>query len=204
MAGLLLMACAACGGKPAPWTSHATFTIENDPGRGETFTAADSTVPRGTDGSGVIYLGVGLSPGQEQFDITIGDDPGQGTNVSQFRVLFLGYHGPGIYALPSGSGTAEVDAAARNFKGSTDKWSTDQSSSAACTVRVTADRATKDRTIRRITGTLACHRLYDAARRSRSTALTGHFDVFAQVACGGSGPAQPCVTLPPGVPNRDQ
>lgn len=206
VAGVLLMACAACAGKPGPWTSHATFTLKNGAGRPETFTAADSTVPRGNDGNGVIFLGVGLSQNREQFDITIGDDPGQGTNVSQFRVLFTGYHGPGTYLLQAGQDTSpdDVGAAARNAAGSTDKWSMDQSPQAACTVRVTADRGTADRTIRRVTGSLSCHRLYDLARRTRTTALTGHFDVFAKVACGGVHPTQPCVTPPPGAVTRDQ
>jgi hypothetical protein len=43
-----------------------------------------------------------------------------------------------------------------------------------------------------------------AVRYSRTTALTGHFDVFAQVACGGNRPAQPPASLPPGVPSNDQ
>jgi hypothetical protein len=150
MAGLLI-ACAGCGGARAPWTSHATFTIGNDPGRIGPFTSADSTVPPGDDGNAEIDLNFGLSPGTEVFSVTIGDDPGQATNVSQFKFLFPGYHGPGKYVLRSRLGNSEVDASVRKFEGSTNTWSTGKSPLATCTLRVTADRPTKARAIREIT-----------------------------------------------------
>jgi hypothetical protein len=202
-AGLLLIACAGCSGTPGPWTSRATFTISNDPGRIGPFTAADSTVPLGADGNAEIDLGVGLSPGTEEFSITIGDDPGQGTNVSQFKFLFPGYHGAGSYILLSRRANSEVDVSVRRFGGSTDTWSTGSSPLAACTLRVTADRATRARAIQEITGGVTCHRLYDVARHTRTAVLSGHFDVFAQVWCGGSRPTQPCVKPPPGSPEED-
>lgn len=85
---------------PAPYTSHATFTISHV----GTYTAADSTVPAGIHGNAEIDLGMGLSGSRRDFVATIGGDPADDTNVSQWQLIFRGYHGAGPYTVPSASG----------------------------------------------------------------------------------------------------
>jgi hypothetical protein len=208
LTGLLVAGLAGHRGKPAPWTSHARFTIRAEPagaspGAVRTHTAADSTVPPGIPGNAEIDLGMGLSQHMKLFSATIGADPAEDTNVSQFKLLFPGYHGAGSYPLTSAS-NADMDVSVRDFRGDTDTWSLAHSARAACSVRVTADIPMKDPTIREITGSVTCHRLYDGNRRTSVTALSARFAVFAEVWCGGR-PVQPCRPPPsgtlPGPPN---
>jgi hypothetical protein len=172
--------------KPAPWTSHATFTLSHV-GR---YTAADSTVPVGLSGHAEIALGQGLSGTEKDFEAIIGDDPGNATNVSQWTLIFDGYHGAGRYAIAPASG--EMTVTVRNVKGDTDTWQMEHSQAAACTIRVTSDTATKDPTVRELQGTVACRALYDANRHTVTTALSSHFDIFAAVWCGGRPGSPPC------------
>jgi hypothetical protein len=65
-------------------------------------------------------------------------------------------------------------------------------------IGITADVATKDPTIRNISGGVTCHGLYDDNRRTSVTALSGHFAVFAEVWCGGQR-VQPCRPPPSGT-----
>ena len=208
LAGLLVAGLAGHRGKPAPWTSRASFTIRAEPagaspGAASTHTAADSTVPPGISGNAEIDLGMGLSQNMKIFSATIGADPAEDTNVSQFKLLFPAYHGAGAYPLTSAS-NADMSFSVRDFRGDTDTWSLAHSARAACTVRITADVAMKDPTIRKISGSVTCHGLYDGNRRTSITALSGHFAVFAEVWCGGRR-VQPCRPPPsgtlPGPPN---
>lgn len=79
----------------------------------------------------------------------------------------------------------------RDRTGDTGTWEMENSKAAACTIRIAADTAMKDPTIREIRGSVACHALYDATRHTATTALSSRFDVFAEVWCGGY-KVQPC------------
>jgi hypothetical protein len=171
--------------KPAPWTSRAGFTVTHV----GTYAAADSTVPVGINGHAEIALGMGLSGNEKDFEAVIGDDPGNAPNVSQWELIFDGYHGVGTYPMASGSG--EMTVTVRNLRGNTDTWQMEHSKAAACAVHVTSDTAMTDPTIREIRGTVRCQSLYDANRHTATTGLSSHFDVFAAVWC--RGPAvEPC------------
>jgi hypothetical protein len=172
--------------KPAPWTSHATFTISHV----GSYTAADSTVPVGIHGNAEIDLGMGLSGHRKDFVATIGDDPNDDTNVSQWQLIFDGYHGVGTYQAPSAAGGG-LRVMVRDAQGNTDTWGTDQSKAAGCAIRITADTAMQDPTIREIRGSVTCHELYDDIRHTTTAALSSHFDVFAEVWCRGQ-KVQPC------------
>jgi hypothetical protein len=63
------------------------------------YTAADSTVPVGLSAHAETALGQGLSGTEKDFEAIIGDDPGHATNVSQWTLIFDGYHGVGRYAI---------------------------------------------------------------------------------------------------------
>jgi hypothetical protein len=189
------------GSKPPAWTSHATFTFGSSPaaGRGATgtYTAADSTVPPGIPGNAEIDLGMGLSGSEKDFRATIGADPGDDTNVSQFVLGFRSYHGAGSYPLTSASG-ADLNVTVRSWRGDADTWGMERSTTATCAVRVAADAAMRDPSIRRISGTFACSGLYEANNHTRTTTLRGRFDIFTEVWCGGS-KTQPCRSPPSGT-----
>ena len=180
------------GGKPSSWTSHARFTIGNV----GSYTAADSTVPPGVDGNAEIDLGMGLSGNRKDFVATIGADPAEDTNVSQWQLIFHGYHGAGAYAVASTS-DSEMHVMVRDLEGNTDTWEMEHSKTAVCAIRITADTAMQDPTIREIRGSVTCQALYDENRHTATTALSSHFDVFAEVWCGGGQKVQPC--RPPGT-----
>jgi hypothetical protein len=147
------------GSKPPGWTSHATFTFGSVPaaGRGATgtYTSADSTVPPGIPGNAEIDLGMGLSGNEKDFRATIGADPSEDTNVSQFVLGFRNYHGAGSYPLTSAS-DADLHVTVRNWRGDAGTWGTERSATATCAVRIAADAAMRDPSIRRISGTFAC------------------------------------------------
>jgi hypothetical protein len=183
LAGIL----AGCGGKPSPWTSHARFTISQV----GTYTAADPTVPAGFHGNAEIDLGMGLAGNREDFLATIGDDPADDTNVSQWQLIFRGYHGPGTYTVTPASG-GEIQVTVRDYRGDVSTWDSEHSAAAGCAIRITADTAMRDPAIREIRGSLTCHALRDDRRHTTTTTLSGHFDVFAEVWCRGDQQAQAC------------
>ncbi len=44
-----------------------------------------------------------MLPGNEKdFEAVIGDDPGSAPNVSQWELIFDGYHGAGAYPMAAG------------------------------------------------------------------------------------------------------
>lgn len=176
-----------CGGKPSPWTSRARFTISQV----GTYTAADRTVPIGIHGNAEIDLGMGLSGNRKDFVATIGDDPADDTNVSQWQLIFHGYHGPGTYTVTSASGGG-IRVMVRDFRGDTSTWDSEHSKAAGCAIRITADTAMQDPTIREILGSVTCHSLWDDRGHTTTTALSGHFDVFAEVWCRGDQQVQAC------------
>jgi hypothetical protein len=200
----MLICAGGCGGKPAPWTSHATLTIRNEPGATGagavgTYTLADSTVPAGSDGSAEIFLGGDLTP--EELSITIGDRPDLGTNVSQFQAIISGYHGAGAYTLTARSG-ADLAIRVRRPEAYTDTWTLPDSAMAACAAHVISDAAMKDVTIREVKGSITCHRLpgqYLGKPHASAAELSGHFDVFAEVWCGPGNPEEPCRPAPSGT-----
>jgi hypothetical protein len=53
--------------------------------------------------------------------------------------------------------------------GDTNTWGSDQSKTAGCAVRVPSDRAMADPTIREVRGSVTCHALWDAKRRTATT-----------------------------------
>jgi hypothetical protein len=167
-------------GTPSPWTSHARFTLS----RVGTYTAADSTVPVGIHGDAEIDLGMGLTGNRKDFVATIGGDPTDDTNVSQWQLIFHGYHGVGRYQVASTSGDGGIRVMVRDARSGTD--------TAGCAIRITADATMKDPTIREVRGSVTCHGLYDDNRRTRTTALSSQFDVFAEVWCGGGQKVQLC------------
>lgn len=185
--GVLVYGISGRHGKPSPWTSRATFTISHV----GTYTAADNTVPIGIHGNAEIDLGMGLTGDRKDFVATIGDDPDEDTNIAQWQLIFRGYHGAGAYTLPSASG-GEVRIMVRDFRGDTDTWDSDGTKAAGCAIRITGDRAMPDPTIREIRGSVSCHSLYDDSRHTAATALSSHFDVFAEVWCGGDQKTQRC------------
>lgn len=190
------------GSKPPGWTSHATFTfgsVSAAVGRGATgtYTAADSTVPPGIPGNAEIDLGMGLSGKEKDFSATIGADPNDDTNVSQFVLSFRDYHGAGSYLLTSAS-DADLNVTVRNWRGDTDTWGMAHSDAVTCAVRIAADAAMRDPSIRRISGIFACRGLYDANDHTRTTTLRGRFDIFTEVWCAGS-KSQPCRPPPSGT-----
>lgn len=185
-----------CASRPVPWTSQARFTISQV----GTYTAADSTVPIGIHGNAELDLGMGLAANRTDFVSTIGDDPDDDTNVSQWELIFRGYHGPGGYTVAPGSGNGtELRVMVRDRSGNTDTWGSDQSKTAGCTVHVTADQAMADPTIREVRGRVTCHGLWDAKRRTATTSLSGRFDVFAEVWCGAE-PRGPACRSPQPLP----
>jgi hypothetical protein len=199
--GALALALGERGTKTPGWASHATFTFGTVPaaaGRGAigTYTAADSTVPPGIPGNAEIDLGMGLSGTEEDFSATIGADPNDDTNVSQFVLGFDNYHGVGSYPLTSTS-DADLNVTVRNWRGDTDTWGVEHSNAATCGVRVVADAAMRDPSIRRISGTFACRGLYDTNNHTSTTTLRGRFDIFTEVWCRGP-KTQPCRPPPPG------
>ena len=200
--GVLAFVLGERGSKPSGWTSHATFTIGSVPaaaGRGATgtFTAADSTVPPGIPGNAEIDLGMGLSGNEKDFRAAIGADPNDDTNVSQFVLGFRNYHGAGSYPLTSAS-DADLNVTVRNWRGDTDTWGMAHSRAATCAVRIAADAAMRDPSIRRIRGTFACRGLYDANNHTSTTTLHGRFDIFTEVWCRGP-KTQPCRAPPSGT-----
>ena len=199
--GALALVLGERGSKPPGWTSHATFTFGSVPaaGRGATgtYTAADSTVPPGIPGNAEIDLGMGLSGNEKDFSATIGADPNDDTNVSQFELIFASYHGAGSYPLTSAS-DADLNITVRNRRGDTDTWGMAHSTAATCAVRIAADAAMRDPSIRRISGTFACSGLYDGNKHTSTTALRGRFDIFTEVWCRGS-KTQPCRPPPSGT-----
>jgi hypothetical protein len=207
--GALALALSERNNKPSGWTSHATFTFGSDPtatGHGATgsYTAADSTVPPGIPGNAEIDLGMGLSGNEKDFSAIIGVNPNDDTNVSQFVLGFDNYHGAGSYPLTSTS-HADLNVTVRNWRGDTDTWGMEHSNAAAtCAVRVAADAAMRDPSIRRISGTFACRGLYDTNNHTSTTTLRGRFDIFTEVWCRGP-KVQPCRPPPsgtiPGPPN---
>jgi hypothetical protein len=207
----IVLALSGCSSGPKPWTSHATFTVVNKPvgtvpDLAGTYTAADSTVPRTNDGNAELAP-YGLVPPTEDLIVTIGDVPGEGTNVSQFVLLLPKYHGAGGYAFTAKDGNASLDAGVRgSFNDHTNTWTTEDSRLAACAVEVTADVAARDATIREIRGSFACHAMHDRSQHTNAAAVHGHFDVFAEVWCAyGTAPARThptCRAQPAGVPNN--
>jgi len=175
-----------CGGKPSPWTSHARFTISQV----GTYTAADSTVPIGIHGNAEIDLGMGLSGNRKDFAATIGDDPADDTNVSQWQLIFDDYHGPGTYTVTPASGGIRVMVS--DFRGDTNTCDSEHSKAAGCAIRITADMAVQDPAIREILGSVTCHALWDDRGHTTTTALSGHFDVFAEVWCRGGQQVPAC------------
>ncbi len=168
--GVLLVASVVGGhgGKPSPWTSHARFTISHV----GTYTAADSTVPVGIQRNAEIDLGMGLSGNRKDFVATIGDDPNDDTNVSQWQLIFDGHRGVGTYKVASTSGGG-IRVMVRDRRGGTDTWDTEYSKWAGCAIRITADTPMKDpaiREIREIRGNVTCHALYDDNRHIAATA----------------------------------
>ena len=122
--GVLAFVLSDRGSQPSGWISHATFTVGSAPapaGRGATgtFTAADSTVPPGIPGNAEIDLGMGLTGNEKDFLATLGADPNDDTNVSQFMLGFRNYHGAGSYPLTSAS-DADLNVTVRNWRGDTD------------------------------------------------------------------------------------
>ena len=179
------------GSNSSGWISHATFTFGSVPaaasrGPTGTYTAADSTVPPGIPGNAEIALGMGLSGSEKDFSATIGADPGDDTNVSRFVLGFRNYHGAGSYPLTSAS-DADLDVTVRNWRGDTDTWGMEHSTTATCAVRIAADAAMRDPSIRRISGTFACRGIYDTNNHTSTTTLRGRFDIFTEVWCGGPG-----------------
>lgn len=201
VSGALALALDERDSKPLGWTSHATFTFGRVPaaGRGATgtYTAADSTVPPGIPGNAEIDLGMGLSGNEKDFSATIGADPNDDTNVSQFVLGFRHYQGAASYRLTSAS-NADLNVTVRNWRGDTDTWGMAHSAAATCAVRIAADAAMRDPSIRRISGTFACSGLYDVNNHTSTTTLRGRFDIFTEVWCGGS-KTQPCRPPPSGT-----
>jgi hypothetical protein len=184
-------------GKPSPWVSQGTFTLRS--GTGSllgTYTARDPTVPWADQG----YADV--TPGGGDFQFDIGGDPGQETNVSQFMVLLAAYHGVGSYTLTTANGS-DLTVSTRPFEQYPDYWGLDASfvgirrtQPGSCVLRVTADMATGNPTVRRLTGNVSCDGLYDKNNGTTSTALSASFDVFAWVFCGNT-TSMPCVSPQP-------
>jgi hypothetical protein len=200
--GALAFALGGRGHTRSGWISHATFTIGSDPavaGHGATgrYMAADSTVPPGIPGNAEIDLGMGLSGNEKDFRATIGADPNDDTNVSQFVLGFDRYHGAGSYPLGSTS-DADLNVTVRNWRGNTDTWGIEHSTGATCEVRVAADAAMRDPSIRRISGTFACRGLYDTNNHTSTTTLRGRFDIFTEVWCRGP-KVEPCRPPPSGT-----
>ncbi len=154
-------------------------------------------MPPGIPGNAEIDLGMGLSGNEKDFSATIGADPNDDTNVSQLVLGFGNYHGAGSYPLTSTS-DADLNVTVRNWRGDTDTWGMEHSNAATCAVRIAADAAMRDPSIRRISGTFACRGLYDANNHTSTTTLRGRFDIFTEVWCRGP-KTQPCRPPPSGT-----
>jgi hypothetical protein len=76
-------------------------------------------------------------------------------------------------------------------------WSLDRSHVAACAITITADAATSDSTVRKVTGRISCSGLEDGNTGTTSSDLTGNFAVFSRIWCDPLAPVKPCVTPPP-------
>ena len=202
LAGLVLIGCAGCS-RGIRWVSRATFTVRNAAAGGTdlagTYTAADSTVPAGSDGNAELDPEGATSPGTVLFEVIIGDNPGESApNLYQFTLNLPAYHGVGSYTLVSGQSGATFDVTVTaRFSQEQNIWSLGRSKVATCAVAVTADVAMKDPTIRRLRGGITCGGLYDDRRLTSTATLNGHFDVFAEVWCTGDQPMRPCRTPPP-------
>jgi hypothetical protein len=127
---------------------------------------------------------------------TIGADPSDGPNVSQFGFDLATYHGAGSYTMTSkqaygGMGGLAVTVRSR-WNDETNTWTLEGSSLGVCVIGITADTAASDATIREIRGSITCHGLYDRNRHTTSADLNGHFDVFAEIWCNGDQPGRPC------------
>jgi hypothetical protein len=218
---LVLIGCGG-GSTPAPWTSRATFHVHNKtvgsaPDLAGTYTAADSTVPAGKFGTAQLDPGTSSSRGTVDLGFTIGADPVDGPNVSQFGFDLTTYHGVGSYTMTGkeaygGMGGLAVTVRSRSDD-LTNTWTLEGSSRGVCVIGITADAAASDATIREIRGSITCDRLYDETQHTTSAELNGHFDVFAQIWCNGDQPVRPCRSpsrpanapyvsegLPPGQP----
>jgi hypothetical protein len=196
---LVLIGCG--GGTPGPWTSRATFHVRNKPAGSVpdltgTYTAADSTVPAGNSGTAELDPATGSSRGTVDLAFTIGADPSDGPNVSQFGFDLTTYHGAGSYTMTSkeaygGMGGLAVTVRSR-WDDLTNTWTLEGSVLGVCVIGITADAATSDGTIREIRGRITCHGLYDRTQHTTSAELDGHFDVFAEIWCNGDQPVRPC------------
>lgn len=201
-AGLLsmvvLIAGTGCGGS-SQWLSRATFSIRDGAGSGATshgpFTAADSTVPAGPSGNAELQGRTGGPDPTSDFDVIIGGSPDDTTTHYQFTLNLPGYRGKGSYQLRSGESGASFEVAVGSDPGNI--WSLDRSHVAACAITITADAATNDRTIRKVTGRISCTGLEDGNTGTTTSDLTGRFAVFTQIWCDPLTPVKPCVTPSP-------
>jgi hypothetical protein len=204
LAGLALIGCGGCSGS-GQWVSHATFTIRDAAGSGDNvagpYTATDSTVPGGTSGNAELQQSSGNPPGTVGFQVIIGDNPDEGTNLYQFTWYLPTYRGVGSYTLRSGENETTFDVTVgsglTSFAGFTNIWSLERSSVAACAIEITADVAMRDPTVREARGRITCHGLDDGNSATSTSDLTGHFDVFAEIWCSALAPVRPCRTPPP-------
>lgn len=209
----MLIGCVGCAPKPGPWTSRATFTVRNAPAGARssligTYTASASTVPYGDNGNAELYQGLEPSPNAVMdFGVTIGANPETSSNLSQFSFFVPALRGVGSYELTFADRDEDVAVRVDDlWSGVTNEWSMN-SNAASCAVTVTSDKAMRNTTIRKISGSISCHGLYDANLHTDTVELTGRFDVFAQIWCSSTSPNQqvaPCIPEPPILDNDTQ
>jgi hypothetical protein len=195
---LLPIVATGCGGS-SKWESRATFTIDAAAGSGAKttgpFAAADSTVPAGPSGNAELQGSTGGKNPTATFQAIIGGSPDDTTTQYQFTLELPGFRGTGSYHLRSDESGTSFEVAVGSNPG--DIWSLDRSHVATCAIAITADAATRDRTIRKITGSISCRGLEDGNTGTTTSALTGHFAVFTQIWCDPLAPVKPCVTPSP-------
>jgi hypothetical protein len=196
----VLIGSAGCRARPAPWTSRATFTVHNQTvgtvaDFAGTYTAADSTVPAGNSGTAELDPGTGSSPSTVDLGFTIGANPVDGPNVSQFGFDLATFHGVGSYTMTSKQayhGMGGLAVTVSRPGGYTNTWNLEESSAGVCAIGITADGATSDATIREVRGSITCHRLYDWNQHTTFAELNAHFDVFAELWCNGDQSVRSC------------
>lgn len=203
LAGAALITCSSCAGS-SQWVSHATFTIRHTAESGGAVvgpdTASDSTVPAGPSGNAEMERNSGSSPATFDFEVIIGGNPDDSTNLYQFSLELPNYRGVGSYKLRSGESGVSFDvtiSGGLDAANETNIWSLERSHVAGCDIRVTAATATSDRTIMQVRGRISCHGLEDGNTATSSSDLTGRFDVFSEIWCDPLAPVQPCVTPSP-------
>jgi len=108
-------------------------------------------VPYGDVGNAELYQGLGPSPNAiMDLSVTIGANPDDASNVSQFSFFLPALRGVGSYELTFADRDEDVDASVDDGAGG-DEWSM-SSNAAVCTVEITSDKAMRNRMIREIRG----------------------------------------------------